>query len=95
MVTAVRPGVATVQRIWAAHGLSPHRWRAFKLSKDPAFVEKLHDIVGLYVSLPAYAVVLSFDEESQIQALDRTGHSVGLRQMTECRRKCHLTRLLP
>lgn len=69
---AVEPGVATVQRIWAAHGLAPHRWRIFKLSKAPAFVEKLHDIVGLYVSPPAHAVVLSFDEKSQIQALDRT-----------------------
>ena len=65
-------GVATVQRIWVAHGLSPHRWRIFKLSKDSSFVEKLHDIVGLYVSPPAHAVVLSFDENSRIQALDRT-----------------------
>ncbi len=66
MAKAVGLGVATVQRIWAAHGLSPHRWRAFKLSKDPAFVEKLHDIVGLYVAPPAHAVVLSFDEKAQI-----------------------------
>jgi len=67
-------GVAasTVQAIWKAHGLAPHRWRAFKLSNDPAFVEKLEDIVGLYVSPPAHAVVLSIDEKSQIQALDRT-----------------------
>ncbi len=72
MAKAVGLGVATVQRIWAAHGLSPHRWCIFKLSKDPAFVEKLHDIVGLYVSPPAHAVVFSFDEKSQIQALDRT-----------------------
>lgn len=72
MAKAAGLGVATVQRILAAHGLSPHRWRIFKLSKDPAFVEKLHDIVGLYVSPPAHAVVLSFDEKSQIQALDRT-----------------------
>ncbi|MEJ6677200.1 IS630 family transposase [Parasphingorhabdus sp.] len=63
---------STVQAIWKAHGLSPHRWRQFKLSNDPAFAEKLHDIVGLYVSPPAHAVVLSFDEKSQIQALDRT-----------------------
>ena len=72
MAKAVGLGVATVQRIWAAHGLSPHRWRVFKLSRDPAFVDKLHDIVGLYVSPPAHAVVLSVDEKSQIQALDRT-----------------------
>ena len=67
-------GVAasTVQTIWKAHGLAPHRWRAFKLSNDPAFVEKLEDVVGLYVSPPAHAVVLSIDEKSQIQALDRT-----------------------
>jgi len=67
-------GVAasTVQAIWKAHGLSPHRWRHFKLSNDPAFVEKLSDIVGLYVDPPAHAVVLSVDEKSQIQALDRT-----------------------
>jgi transposase len=57
-------GVAasTVQAIWKAHGLSPHRWRQFKLSSDPAFAEKLMDIVGLYVDPPAHAVVLSLDE---------------------------------
>ena len=64
--------VSTVQKIWKAHGLAPHRWRVFKLSRDPAFAEKLHDIVGLYVSPPVNAVVLSVDEKSQIQALDRT-----------------------
>jgi transposase len=63
---------STVQAIWKAHGLSPHRWRQFKLSNDPAFAEKLTDIVGLYVDPPAHAVVLSVDEKSQIQALDRT-----------------------
>ena len=67
-------GVAasTVQKIWKSHGLVPHRFCQFKLSNDPAFIEKLHDIVGLYVSPPAHAVVLSIDEKSQIQALDRT-----------------------
>ena len=64
--------VSTVQTIWKAHGLAPHRWRSFKLSTDPAFADKLHDIVGLYVDPPAHAVVLSVDEKSQIQALDRT-----------------------
>jgi len=64
--------VSTIQNIWKTHGLAPHRWRAFKLSNDPAFAEKLHDIVGLYVRPPAHAVVLSVDEKSQIQALDRT-----------------------
>ena len=72
MAKAVSMAVSTVQRIWKAHGLAPHRWRAFKLSNDPAFAEKLHDIVGLYVSPPGHAVVLSVDEKSQIQALDRT-----------------------
>jgi len=72
MAETVGLAISTVQKIWKAHGLAPHRWRAFKLSKDPAFAEKLHDIVGLYVSPPAHAVVLSVDEKSQIQALDRT-----------------------
>ena len=64
--------VSSVQRIWRAHGLQPHRVRQFKLSRDPDFVPKLRDIVGLYVDPPAHAVVLSVDEKSQIQALDRT-----------------------
>ena len=72
MAGAVGLAVSTVQNIWKAHGLAPHRLRRFKLSNDPAFAEKLHDIVGLYVDPPAHAVVLSVDEKSQIQALDRT-----------------------
>lgn len=72
MAKASGLAVSSVQKIWKAHGLAPHRWRAFKLSRDPAFVEKLHDVVGLHVSPPAHAVVLSVDEKSQIQALDRT-----------------------
>jgi hypothetical protein len=52
--------------------VSPHRWRQFKLSNDPAIAEKPHDVVGLYVDPPAHAVALSIDEKSQIQALDRT-----------------------
>jgi transposase len=63
--------VSTVQKIWRNHGLAPHRMRQFKLSNDVAFVDKLQDVVGLYVSPPAHAVVLSMDEKSQIQALDR------------------------
>ena len=59
--------VSSVQRIWRAHGLQPHRVRQFKLSKDPEFVDKLRDIVGLYVDPPAHAVVLSVDEKSQIR----------------------------
>jgi len=72
MAKAAGVAASTVQGIWKAHGLSPHRWRHFKLSNDPAFVDKLTDIVGLYVDPPAHAVVLSIDEKSQIQALDRT-----------------------
>jgi DDE superfamily endonuclease len=63
---------ASVQRIWAAPRLQPHRVRTFQLSKDPAFATKLADIVGLYLAPPRHAVVLSVDEKSQIQALDRT-----------------------
>lgn len=72
MAKAVRISIASVQRIWKAHGLAPHRLRRFKLSHDPDFVPKLRDVVGLYVDPPAHAVVLSVDEKSQIQALDRT-----------------------
>lgn len=61
-----------VSRIWRAFGLQPHRQDTFKLSKDPLFVEKVHDIVGLYLNPPERAVVLCVDEKSQIQALDRT-----------------------
>ena len=63
---------ATVHRIWHAFGLQPHRQKHFKLSTDPFFVEKVRDIVGLYLSPPENAVVLCVDEKSQIQALDRT-----------------------
>lgn len=72
MAKAVGISVSSVQRIWRAHGLQPHRFRRFKLSKDPQFAAKLRDIVGLYVDPPAHAIVLSVDEKSQIQALDRT-----------------------
>ena len=72
MAKAAGVAASTVQGIWKAHGLTPHRWRHFKLSNDPAFAEKLTDIVGLYVDPPAHAVVLSIDEKSQIQALERT-----------------------
>ena len=63
---------STVHRIWNAFGLQPHRQRHFKLSTDPFFVEKVHDIVGLYLNPPDNAMVLCVDEKSQIQALDRT-----------------------
>jgi transposase len=61
-----------VQRIWETHRLQPHRMRTFKRSTDPAFAEKVEDIVGLYMCPPAHALVLSIDEKSQIQALSRT-----------------------
>jgi len=62
----------TIQRIWTAHGLKPHRVKRFKVSRDPQFAEKLEDIVGLYMSPPEHALVLCCDEKSQVQALDRT-----------------------
>ncbi len=61
----------TIRRIWNAFGLQPHRTETFKLSSDPLFVDKVRDIVGLYLSPPNRALVLSVDEKSQIQALDR------------------------
>ena len=64
--------ISTVQKIWRAHGLAPHRLRTFKLNRDPHFAAKLRDVVGLDVDPPAHAVVLSVDEKSQIQALNRT-----------------------
>ena len=69
----------TVQRIWDAHRLQPHRLRTFKKSNDPAFAEKVEDVVGLYMEPPCHAVVLSIDEKSQIQALDRTQPGLPLK----------------
>src|SRR5437899_1250345 len=71
---AARCGLSqsTVSRVWRAFGLQPHRTEAFRLSKDPLFVEKVRDIVGLYLNPPDRALVLCADEKSQIQALDRT-----------------------
>jgi transposase len=71
---------SAVRRIWRAHGLQPHRYRQFKLSNDPKFAEKLRDVVGLYVDPPAHAIVLSVDEKSQIQALDRTQPGLPLKK---------------
>jgi transposase len=78
---AARAGVssATVQRIWAARGLKPHRVKTFKLSNDPKFEEKLVDVVGLYLNPPENAIVLCMDEKSQIQALDRTQPSLPIK----------------
>jgi len=72
MATRVGVSSATVQRVWSEHRLYPHRVRTFKLSKDPKFVEKLTDVVGLYLNPPDKAAVLCVDEKSMIQALDRT-----------------------
>ena len=72
LAKAAGVSLRSVQRILKAHQLAPHRVRSFKLSKDPKFAEKFRDIVGLYVDPPAHAIVLSVDEKSQIQALDRT-----------------------
>jgi transposase len=72
MATRVGVSSATVQRVWSEHRLYPHRVRTFKLSKDPRFVEKLTDVVGLYLNPPDKAAVLCVDEKSMIQALDRT-----------------------
>ena len=66
MAKATGASVSSVQRIWRAHGLQPHRMRQFKLSNDPRFVQKLRDVVGLYLDPPAHAIVLSVDEKSQI-----------------------------
>jgi putative transposase len=72
MAESTRISKSTVHRIWTAFGLQPHRQKSFKLSTDPFFVEKVRDIVGLYLSPPDNAVVLGVDKKSQIQALDRT-----------------------
>ncbi|WP_342242263.1 IS630 family transposase, partial [Inquilinus sp. OTU3971] len=72
MGKAVGLSHSSVQRIWAAHGLKPHLTKTFKLSNDKHFVEKVQDVVGLYLDPPDKALVLSVDEKSQIQALDRT-----------------------
>jgi transposase len=69
---------STVQRVWKAFGLQPHRQKHFKISTDPLFVEKVRDIVGLYLNPPDHAVVLCVDEKSQIQALDRTQPTLPL-----------------
>ena len=71
---------ATVQRIWSARNIQPHRVKTFKLSNDKRFEEKLVDVVGLYLNPPEKAIVLSMDEKSQIQALDRTQASLPMKK---------------
>jgi hypothetical protein len=81
MARASGISASAIRRIWNAHGLQPHRCRQFKLSKDPNFVAKLRDVVGLYVDPPARAIVLSVDEKSQIQPpLDRTQPGVAAKE---------------
>ena len=80
MAKAVGISLSAVQGIWKAHGLVPHRVRTFKLSRDPEFIAKLRDVVGLYMSPPRHALVLSIDEKSQIQALDRTQPGLPMKE---------------
>jgi transposase len=86
MARACGLSVSTVQRIWRAFGLQPHRLGSFKLSTDPDFVAKVRDVVGLYVSPPSHAVVLCVDEKSQIQALDRSQPMLPMRPGQPARR---------
>ena len=79
MAKTAEISLRSVQRIWAAHDLQPHHIRTFKRSNDPAFAAKLEAIVGLYVDPPAHSLVLSLDEKSQIQALDRTQPGLPLK----------------
>jgi len=79
MAAAQKVSSATVQRIWKRHKLQPHRVESFKFSSDPHFAPKVRDIVGLYMNPPDKAIVLSVDEKSQIQALDRTQPILPLR----------------
>jgi len=80
MAAAAGVSATTVARVWRAHGLKPHRIKSFKVSRDPRFVEKLEDIVGLYLSPPEHALVLCCDEKSQVQALDRTQPGLPLKK---------------
>jgi transposase len=80
MAAELGVSAASVSRHWRANGLKPHVVRGFKVSRDPQFVEKLEDIVGLYMSLPEHALVLCCDEKSQVQALDRTQPGLPLKK---------------
>jgi transposase len=80
MAAELGVSAASVSRHWRAHGLKPHLVRGFKVSRDPQFIEKLEDIVGLYMSPPEHALVLCCDEKSQVQALDRTQPGLPLKK---------------
>lgn len=86
MAKASGLSVSTVQRIWRAFGLQPHRIETFKLSTDPDFVAKVRDVVGLYMAPPERAIVLCVDEKSQIQALDRSQPMLPMRPGQPARR---------
>jgi transposase len=92
MAKAVGHSPSTIHRIWRAFGLQPHRSETFKLSSDPLFVEKVRDIVGLYLAPPERAVVLCVDEKSQVQALDRTQPLLPMRPGQAERRTHDYTR---
>lgn len=80
MAKATGLGATTIRAIWREHGLKPHLARTFKVSNDAHFAEKLEDIVGLYLNAPEHALVLSCDEKSQVQALDRTQPGLPLKK---------------
>ena len=80
MAAELGVSAASISRHWRANGLKPHRVRGFKVSRDPKFVEKLEDIVGLYMAPPEHALVLCCDEKSQVQALDRTQPGLALKK---------------
>ena len=86
MAAAIGLSQSTVSRVWRAFGLQPHREETFKLSKDPLFVDKVRDVVGLYLDPPERAVVLCVDEKSQIQALNRTAPALPMLPGTPARR---------
>lgn len=92
MAKACGLSTSTVQRIWRAFGLQPHRMETFKLSTDPDFVAKVRDVVGLYLSPPDRAIVLCVDEKSQIQALDRSQPMLPMRPGQPARRTHDYTR---
>jgi transposase len=92
MAAAVGHAPSTIHRVWRAFGLQPHRTETFKLSTDPLFVEKVRDIVGLYLSPPRRALVLCVDEKSQIQALDRSQPLLPMRPGQPERRTHDYTR---
>jgi transposase len=92
MASAVGHAPSTIHRIWRAFGLQPHRTETFKLSSDPLFVDKVRDIVGLYLAPPERALVLCVDEKSQVQALDRTQPLLPMRPGQPERRSHDYTR---